>query len=147
MAQFIFRMPAGVPMLNYASLRELAAGDVPASRYRRALGTTISLRLEDGYQPFIAFRLYQTTLAIIHPDKVWFTGHGDLHQATREWISKIIFDNGIGTQAFREKFTLYVDGDRSRPVEGHDYPVSEAGIEHAREFYAQWDALRERNAG
>lgn len=131
----IFRFPAGCPDLTYESLRRYIGDD----RHAQAMiGRTVQVThwpaivtSQQNRVAQVTLRLYGTSLAVIMADSVLFTVHGDRHQATREWLGKIIADNGLGVHCFRTRTgyvpgvgsPLHIDGDPAKPVEGHSYTV------------------------
>ena len=121
MGHYLFRFPASTPELAYAGLFAYIVshgGDKAGT-----IGTTVTLnRYNDGT---IHLRLYSTTLAVIAADRVEFKATGDHHQATREWLTKIIRDNDLGASAWRGRDgVLCIDGDPARPVEGHTFSLT-----------------------
>jgi hypothetical protein len=154
---YIFRMPEDTPDLDFGSLQRLLW---PATAEHK-IGTTVTITGTglDSDEPGIAFRLYDTVIAVIRRDSVEFPVTGDVHMATSEWIARIVRDNAIGRGAGRIRRRqadplvpgprgyagpLAIDYDRDRLVEGHTYPVGD--IEGMRrknaEWKARWDAER-----
>lgn len=118
MQNYIFRMPAGTPPLTYPMLRGLA-------ERARGIGCTVTLQHYSDCPPYVQFDLYRTTLARIYPDHVEFAEHGDQHKATTAWLTKIVQDNGIGSQCYHERFVLYAYGSNSgKPLEGATFPAA-----------------------
>jgi hypothetical protein len=107
-----FRFPKDTPALTYEGLRNTVR-----------IGTTVTAEHSEDYvSPFVTLSLYGTPLARISAAHVQFLRTGDHHQATREWLTRIVQDNGIGSACFRIRGGLMViDGDPGRPVEGVTY--------------------------
>lgn len=149
---YIFQFPAGMPDLTFAQLgARLNALCDPAEHPRCTscelrIGTTVHVRWHgrDRAQG-VSFRLYDTLIARIGPQLVWFPEHGDGHTATTYWTERIAADNRIGSSVYRIRRRkadrpgpavtrglsglLVIDGSRDRPVEGYAYPVGEYGAE------------------
>lgn len=137
MTDYIFRFPASMPSLTYEALHAyILARPAGSIVPHRAIGTTVTVLQGDG---FVWLKLYDTTLAVIFPDRVEFTSTDDPHMATSAWLSKIVRDNRLGSTVWRIRRhagdrpgprvargragLLAIDGDRSRPVTGRTYPT------------------------
>ena len=111
MGNYIFRMPAGTPHLDYASLEAYVSRRYDGEELRYGdhamIGTTVQVTYEDGLvtgvpmPPRMAVLLYGVRIASIYRHAVYFCQHGDAHLATTEWTGKIVSDNAIGTSVFR----------------------------------------------
>jgi hypothetical protein len=111
MPEYLFRFPASMPELTYAGL----------GRTDR-IGRTVRV---DHWPMTRVLRLYGTVIARIYEDRVEFPVTGDQHQATREWLVRIVRDNGIGNTVWRDRRgVLLVDGTKNRPVEGCTFKVT-----------------------
>jgi hypothetical protein len=127
---YVFRFPKDTPELTYDALHSYIGKGNGASRM---IGTTMEAIDYTGsiFGDMVALKLYSTTIARIYRDAVTFPSHGDTHQATREWLIRIISDNGLGYTAFRlrgrrgQPGTMVINGDPERPVEGRSYPVTQ----------------------
>jgi len=123
---------AAEPGLDFASLRDWMADETA-----RPIGTEVMVRWYGrGAQtgdlpPVISIELRGLCLAFIKPDRVRFpaTLDGSLPVA-REWLSRIVADNGLGSATTRVRVTvaphdrhwmLAIDGDKDRLLTGNDY--------------------------
>jgi hypothetical protein len=142
---YIFRFPENTPKLRYKELSALLdkACDRPDCHLCEAkIGTTVTVRRCYGdYAGAVSLKLYSLELARIWPDRVEFTPDDDPHQATTQWISRIVQDNRIGSTVWRARRRkadgpgpwtergraglLCVSGDRGKPVFGQSFPVGE----------------------
>jgi hypothetical protein len=135
---YVFRFPASTPDLTYEALHAYIGKGNGALR---TIGTTVRAIDYTGsiFGDMVMLVLYQTPIARIYKNAVTFPTHGDTHQATREWLVKVISDNGIGHTAFRlrgrrsQPGTLVIDGDQKRPLEGRSYPCDHAAVAARRE--------------
>jgi hypothetical protein len=124
---------AAEPSLDFASLRDWMADEAT----RPIIGTAVVARWYGrGAQtgdlpPVISIELRGQCLAFVKPDLVRFpaTLDGSL-PAAREWLSRIVADNGLGSAATRVRVTvapherhwmLAIDGDKDRLLTGNDY--------------------------
>jgi hypothetical protein len=135
-------MPEGTPDLSHDALAAYLD-----SRDERKIGATVTV--ENYREGVIDVRLYDTRIAQIGPNLVFFPGPDDPHIATTYWLAKVVQDNGIGGNVFRvrrhksdgegppvargQAGLLTVDGDRDRPVFGRSYPVDHARIARRRQ--------------
>jgi len=157
MGQYIFRVPADTPDLDFGSLQRLLW---PATSEHK-IGTTVTVTGTDldTSTPGIALRLYDTVIAVIRRESVDFPVTGDAHMATTEWIAKIVRDNAIGYGAGRIRRRksdplvpgprgyagpLAIDYDRDRLIEGRSYPVGDIGRLHRRRAIRQAELAAER---
>ena len=128
--EYIFRVPQDTPPLTFEGLAAYIG-----SGGERKIGTTVLVTLHparDDCAASVTFRLYDTNLAVIDATGVYFTRHGDRHQATREWIAMIAVSNEIATSAWRPRSgVLCLDGNPQRPVEGHAYVRGSWGNQRA----------------
>jgi hypothetical protein len=156
MGQYLLRFPENTPELTYEALTAYEEKHwhpyADGSRYA-PIGTTVTITKAGDLNAF-DLRLYGLTIARIFQDQVFFPLTGDAHMATREWLGKIVRDNGIGSSVWRIRRRttdgpgpyvargraglLCIDGNRSRPVEGHGYPVDRERIAREKERAAQW---------
>jgi hypothetical protein len=147
---YIFRFPADTPELSFDVLSQLvheACGKFwRCSSCHLKIGTTVTVRWNTPADALI-FRLYETDLAWIYPDRVAFCSTDHPSQATTEWLSRICQDNGIGYGVGRiprhkadgqgpvtargYAGLLVIEWTRERPVFGHSYPV-DAGRQAAQ---------------
>ena len=72
--------------------------------WNRKVGTTVEIIR--GYGPYFQVKLYDTVIAVINADgsvniPEVINSHGS--QATTQWVSKVLQDNGVGTFVYREK--------------------------------------------
>jgi hypothetical protein len=141
--EYVFRFPAGMPKLDFASLAEWMTGHTA-----RRIGATVVVRRTGHGCPHphvIGIELYGLCIALVKPDRVVFPETRDTHAATSYWLGRIIADNGIGRSAWRirrrkadrpgppvargQAGLLVIDGDRDRPVEGFAYRTQDPGGE------------------
>lgn len=142
MTEFIFRFPADMPELSYRPL-DAEIGKLCSQPNCRScvleIGTTVKVR---RLPLALEFRLYDTVIAYIYPGCVEFSKTDDPHQATTEWLTRIVQDNGIGYGVGRIRRhkadgpgpetsrgragLLVIEWTRSRPVVGRTYPVDRA---------------------
>jgi hypothetical protein len=147
MNQYIFQFPAGTPPMTFDALAhmldELCDVERCMSCYAR-IGSTVQVRWHVRNRSAVTVRLYETTIAILTADGTIRFPNDDPHMATTEWISKIIYDNGLGGRAWRIRRhaadgpgpevargragLLCIDGDRDKPVYGRAWTVAR---EHA----------------
>jgi hypothetical protein len=165
MSEFIFRMPAGTPDLDFTSLeayiRAAYDGEDLLFSDHAEIGTTVQVVWRGSRRPgleippCIDFSLYDTVIARIYQDRAEFPVTGDTHMATTEWIARIVRDNAIGGGAGRIRRRaadplvpgprgyvgpLAIDYDREQLVEGHAYPAGD--IEGMRRRNAEQAAKR-----
>src|ERR1700761_2430274 len=105
MSEYIFRFPADTPELTWEGLTG-ATDQAWALRGYRSLeiGTTVKVRYwaprPDAPHCFV-IRLYDTDIARVYCDLVEFPAEDDGHQASREWLTRIVQDNGLGGNLWR----------------------------------------------
>lgn len=110
---YIFSWPARVPTLTYAGLAKTDR-----------IGRTVRV---EHWPTARVLRLYGTVIARIFEDRVEFPVTGDRHQATREWLARIVQDNGIGSNVWRDRReTLIVlpHSGQHRPLEGGTFKIT-----------------------
>ena len=129
-------IPAGCPALDYASL----AGWLDVETSRRISPAVIIRRTGQktpGGGQVISIELHGICLALVKPDRVTFPGPEPpaASPAGREWLARVVADNGLGTSVSRVQVTtapgtrkrlLAIDGDRHLLLAGNSYPVPAA---------------------
>lgn len=159
MNEFIFRFPAGTPPMTFAALAARLSdlcdrANCLADIVR--IGTTVELRWSGRNHSAVMVRLYSTTIAILTKDGTVEFPNDDPHLATTEWISKIIYDNGLGDRAWRIRRhasdgagpeasrgragLLCIDGDRSKPVHGRVHLADRDRIARNQDSRERWAA-------
>ena len=159
MNEFIFRFPTDMPPMTFEALAARLAdlcdrGNCLADVAE--IGSTVKLRWNGRDHSAVLVRLYSTTIAILGKDGTIRFPNDDPHMATREWISKIIHDNGLGRNAWRiprrvsdgpgpevkrgRAGLLCIDGDRGKPVHGPVYHMDRERMARDRDFREKWAA-------
>jgi hypothetical protein len=137
---YVFRFPADTPELTYEALHAYVGKGNGACR---AIGTTVEVTDYTGsiFGDMVVLNLYGTQIARIYKDAVTFPVHGHSEQATRNWLVRIVANNGIGFNIWRvarqhkkvRRSFYVIDGDRNRPLEGRSYPCDHAAVAARRE--------------
>ena len=154
-----FYFPADTPEMTFtalaARLQAVCSRSQCMSCYA-TIGTTVQVRWRTTGRSSILVRLYETTIAILSWDGTIRFPNDDPHMTTTEWISKIIYDNGLGSRAWRIRRRasdppgpeisrgraglLCIDGDRDKPVHGRPWLLNPERIARNRDFREKWAA-------
>jgi hypothetical protein len=159
MAEFLFRWPADTPEMTFESLAARLSDLCDRANCLAdtvQIGTTVELRWHGRDHSAVMVRLYSTTIAVLADDGTIRFPNDDPHMTTREWIGKIIYDNGLGGSAWRIRRRasdgqgpavargsaglLCIDGDRDKPVHGPVHRVDRDRIARNQENREQWAA-------
>jgi len=145
MPQYYFRFPADTPELTYDGLAAYVRKHwrLHPEGWRYApVGRTVTIHERrpggPGHEVYDVY-LYRLRIARLTPNAVSFGQADDGHLATREWLARIVADNGLGSTAWRirrhksdgpgpavargQAGLLVIDGDRSKPVHGQVYTL------------------------
>jgi len=141
-----FYFPADTPEMTFTALAARLQAVCSRSQcmsYYATIGTTVQVRWRTTGRSSILVRLYETTIAILSWDGTIRFPNDDPHMTTTEWISKIIYDNGLGSRAWRIRRRasdppgpeisrgraglLCIDGDRDKPVHGRPWCSTRSG--------------------
>ena len=124
-----FAFPTDTPDLTFDGLTAYINGIRIGTKRRPYtdmawIGTTVRLdgpHHDDGLR--FHFHIHGLLIARIFAGHIGFPKHGDTHANTREWVSKIVADNGLGGNAWRrpKADVLCINGDPAQPLEGHTF--------------------------
>jgi hypothetical protein len=155
-SEFIFCFPADMPEMTFealaARLRAVCDRDRCTSCTSK-IGSTVQIRWRTTGRSSILVRLYETTIAVLSWDGTVRFPNDDPHMATTQWISRIVYDNGLGSNVGRirrrkadgpgpemargQAGLLTIDSNRDTPVHGRIWTVNRERIARNRDFRVQ----------